>query len=75
MVAHYSGNPEADTSCPNCGQVEKAEHLCVCPCEDRTRLINEKMQKNWDHSCSGKDHRRDPLSQGSYLTKKTGRIK
>ena len=45
MVAHYSGNPEADTSCPNCGQVEKAEHLCVFPCEDRIRLINENAEE------------------------------
>ena len=29
MVAHYSGNPEADTSCPNCGQVEKLR-ICAC---------------------------------------------
>ena len=30
MVKHYSGNEEADVSCPNCGCVEKADHLCVC---------------------------------------------
>ena len=45
MVAHYSGNCEADKSCPNCGQIEKAEHLCVCPCKDRTRLINESAEE------------------------------
>ncbi len=30
-----------DISCPNCGEAETAAHLCVCPCEDRTRLLVE----------------------------------
>ena len=30
-----------DVGCPNCGEKETAAHLCVCPCEDRTRLLTE----------------------------------
>ena len=41
MVKYYSGDKDADVSCPNCGCVEKAEHLCVCMNPDRTRLLNE----------------------------------
>ena len=45
MLACYSGNSEADVSCPNCGQIEKAEYLCVCPCDVRTRLLNENAEE------------------------------
>ena len=41
QVGYYSGDPEADTSCPNCGDREDAAHLCQCPDEDRTRLLCE----------------------------------
>ena len=47
----------SDTSCPNCGKPhERAEHLCVCPCEDRTRLFRESTEKleQWllSHHCT-----------------------
>ena len=34
-----------DNKCPNCGMIEKAEHLNVCPSEDRTRLLEEGVDK------------------------------
>ena len=34
-----------DNKCPNCGMVEKAEHLNVCPSEDRTKLLEEGVDK------------------------------
>ena len=43
----------ADTSCPNCGTPhERANHLCVCPDVDRTRLFRESTEKleQWLHS-------------------------
>ena len=58
MVSHYSGDEEADVSCPNCGCVEKAEHLCVCMNPERTKLlkeINDGIAK-WLH----KDYKTDP---------------
>ena len=39
MVGHYSGEKEADVSCPNCGCRETAEHLCVCTKTERSRLL------------------------------------
>ena len=45
MVAHYYGNSEADVSCPNCGQIEKSEHLCMCLCKDRTWLLNKNAEE------------------------------
>ena len=30
-----------DVSCPNCGCVETAAHLCTCMNPDRTKLFNE----------------------------------
>ena len=46
QVAYYSGLKEHeissnDVGCPNCGMKETAAHLCVCPNEDRTRLLKE----------------------------------
>lgn len=41
QVAYYSGDTGADVGCPNCGMRETAQHLCVCPDEDRTRLLQE----------------------------------
>lgn len=41
QVGHYSGNPDSDIGCPNCGCDEKAEHLCICMDKDRTRLLTE----------------------------------
>ena len=43
-VGHYSGDEEADVSCPNCGQEENAANLCVCTNTDRTRLFRENLQ-------------------------------
>ena len=43
QVGCYSGDPDADTSCPNCGDREDAAHLCQCPDEDRTRLLCENV--------------------------------
>ena len=45
MVKHYSGDEDADVGCPNCGCKEKADHLCVCMNEDRTRLLTEMTNK------------------------------
>ena len=49
QVAYYSGLKEhkisaSDVSCPNCGMKETAAHLCVCPNEDRTRLLKEMVE-------------------------------
>jgi hypothetical protein len=33
-----------DNKCPNCGMVEKAEHLNVCPSEGRTQLLQESVE-------------------------------
>lgn len=41
QVGYYSGNPDGDVSCPNCGAKETAAHLCLCPNEDRVRLFTE----------------------------------
>ena len=30
-----------DDKCPNCGLMEKAKHLNVCPNESRTKLLEE----------------------------------
>ena len=40
-VGYYSRDDDADVGCPNCGCEEKAEHLCVCMDDDRTRSLNE----------------------------------
>ena len=58
MVKYYSGDKEADVSCPNCGCIEKSSHLCVCMDEDRTRLLVEMSQslEAWMH----KDGKTDP---------------
>ena len=41
QIGYYSGEEDPDVRCPNCGAREDASHLCVCPCEDRTRLLKE----------------------------------
>ena len=33
-----------DDKCPNCGLVEKAAHLNICPSEARTKLLEEGME-------------------------------
>ena len=35
---------QLDDKCPNCGLVEKAEHLNVCPSESRTKLPEEGVE-------------------------------
>ena len=34
-----------DNKCPNCGQVERAIHLNMCPSENRTRLLTEGVEE------------------------------
>ena len=41
QVGYYSGDALADVSCPNCGEREDDAHLCQCPDEDRTKLLQE----------------------------------
>ena len=38
-----------DDKCPNCGLVEKAEHLNVCPSKSRAKLLEEgvKLLEQW----------------------------
>ena len=45
MVGHYSGDQDADVTCPNCGCREEANHLCVCTNVDRTRLWKENVEE------------------------------
>ena len=46
-----------DDKCPNCGLVEKAEHLNVCPSEPHTKLLEEivELLEQW----LGQDARTD----------------
>jgi hypothetical protein len=39
QVGKYSGLVCPDEKCPNCGRRETAEHILICPHEDRTRLL------------------------------------
>ena len=39
QVSYYNGDNTADVGCPNCGDREVAGHLCLCPNEDRTKLL------------------------------------
>ena len=39
QVGKYSGLDCPDEKCPNCGRRETAEHILICPHEDRTRLL------------------------------------
>ena len=41
QVGYYSGDPDADVACPNCGEREDAAHLCQCPDGDRMKLLQE----------------------------------
>ncbi len=41
QVGYYSGESDPEVGCPCCGEKETAAHLCVCPNEDRTRLLQE----------------------------------
>jgi len=39
QVGRYSGLECPDERCPNCGRRETADHIMLCPHEDRTRLL------------------------------------
>jgi hypothetical protein len=39
QVGKYSGLECPDEKCPNCGRREMAEHILICPNEDRMRLL------------------------------------
>ena len=41
QVGYYSGDTHADVACPNCGEREDDAHLCQCPDEDRTKLLQD----------------------------------
>jgi len=43
QAGRYSGELLPDEKCPNCGQRETAEHLMLCPDDDRTRLLKEQV--------------------------------
>jgi hypothetical protein len=40
-VGRYAGEHQQNEKCPNCGLREIAEHLMLCPNQDRTRLLKE----------------------------------
>jgi len=44
QVGRYAGEHQPDEKCPNCGQREIAEHLMLCPNQDRTRLLKEQTE-------------------------------
>ena len=44
QVGRYTGEHQPDEKCPNCGQREIAEHLMLCPNQDRTRLLKEQTE-------------------------------
>jgi hypothetical protein len=44
QVGRYAGEHRPDEKCPNCGQKEIAEHLMLCPHQDRTRLLKEQTE-------------------------------
>jgi hypothetical protein len=58
QVGRYAGDHLPDEKCPNCGQREIAEHLMLCPNQDRTRLLTEQTEnlEEWLH----KDEKTDP---------------
>ena len=39
QAGYYIGTTDGEVNCPNCGMKEKAEHLCICPDEDRTQIL------------------------------------
>ena len=41
QVGYYSGQIDGNVGYPNCEECETAAHLCLCPNEDRTRLLVE----------------------------------
>ena len=38
-MSYYRGLNGEEACCPNCGRVETAAHICMCPNEDRTKLF------------------------------------
>ena len=58
QVGRYSGEQDPDEACPNCGQREIAEHLMLCPDQDRTRLLQDQVKdlQEWLE----KDNRTEP---------------
>ena len=39
QVSYYKGLNREQAKCPNCGRVETAAPLSMCPSEDRTKLL------------------------------------
>ena len=58
QVGRYAGEHQPNEKCPNCGQREIAEHLMLCPNQDRTRLLTEqtKILEEWLY----KDEKTEP---------------
>ena len=48
QVSYYQGLQGMQVWCPNCGCKETTAHLCLCPCEDRTRLFIESTEELQD---------------------------
>ena len=48
QVSYYQGLQGKQAWFPNCGRKEKAAHLCLCPSEDRTRLLIESTKELQD---------------------------
>ncbi len=57
QVGRYSGIPEQDERCPNCGRWEMAAHFLLFPSEDRTQLLidNADELEKWLEKDGGTD--------------------
>ena len=71
QVGRYGGEHQPDEKCPNCGQREIAEHLMLCPNQDRTRLLTEQTEnlEEWLY----KDEKTEPeLATGFQIIRRGG---
>ena len=48
QVSYYRGLKGKQAWCPNCGHTETTAHLCLCPSEDRTKLLVESTEELQD---------------------------
>ena len=48
QVSYYKGLIGKQAWCPNCGRIETAARLCLCPSEDRTKLFLESTDELQD---------------------------
>ena len=45
QVSYYRGLKGKQAWSPNCGRTETAAHLCMCPSEDRTKLLMKSTEE------------------------------